>query len=118
MRLIFWIHRAILLIYNSRRAFRHRFRPVDRVLLVSPLYCQFSGQRQLFGYLLHLPVGVSIVGWLSHSMYGSGSYIGVLDMVGLLASIGVAMVLYRWVEKLAQDWSSRIRFVKGKRRWS
>ena len=76
----------------------------------------FLGNVSYSVYLLHLPVGVSIVGWLSHSMYGSGSYIGVLDMVGLLASIGAAVVLYRWVEKPAQDWSSRIRFVKGRSR--
>ena len=37
-------------------------------------------------------------------------------MVGLLASIGAAVVLYRWVEKLAQDWSLRIRFAKGRSR--
>jgi peptidoglycan/LPS O-acetylase OafA/YrhL len=66
-------------------------------------------------YLLHLPIGVSFISWLSHLLPFSGSYIAVIDCVGLAASIGAATVLYRWIEKPAQVWSSQVRFVREHR---
>jgi peptidoglycan/LPS O-acetylase OafA/YrhL len=62
-------------------------------------------------YLLHLPVGVSLIGWLSHLLPYSSSYLGLLDVAGLAASLAAAACLYRWVEKPAQAISTRLRFV-------
>ncbi len=76
----------------------------------------FLGDVSYSVYLLHLPVGISVMGWLAHSLRGSGKYIGVLDLVGLLASVGAAFLMYRWIEKPAQDWSSRIRFSRSVRK--
>ena len=44
------------------------------------------------------------------------SYGGVLDLVGMLASVAASALLYRWVEKPAQEMSSRVRFVRMARR--
>lgn len=76
----------------------------------------FLGDVSYSVYLLHLPIGVSIISWLSHLLPFSGSYIGVIDCVGLVASIGAATILYRWIEKPAQELSSRVRFVREDRR--
>ncbi len=61
-------------------------------------------------YLLHLPIGVAVIGCLSHWLPYSGSYIGVLDVVGVVASVLVASLVYRTIEKPSQDMSSAIRF--------
>jgi peptidoglycan/LPS O-acetylase OafA/YrhL len=76
----------------------------------------FLGDVSYSVYLLHLPIGVGLISWLSHLLPFSGSYIGVLDCVGMAAAIGAAAVLYRWVEKPAQELSSRVRFVRADRR--
>jgi peptidoglycan/LPS O-acetylase OafA/YrhL len=76
----------------------------------------FLGDVSYSVYLLHLPIGVSLIGWLSHLLPFSGSYIGVIDCVGLAASVGAATVLYRWVEQPAQDFSSQVRFVRERPR--
>jgi peptidoglycan/LPS O-acetylase OafA/YrhL len=62
-------------------------------------------------YLLHLPVGVALIAWLSHLLPYSGSYLGVLDLTGMAASLAASALLYRWVEQPAQALSSRMRFV-------
>ena len=72
----------------------------------------FLGDVSYSVYLLHLPVGVGLISWLSHLLPFSGSYIGLLDCVGMAASIAAAAILYRWVEKPAQELSSRVRFVR------
>lgn len=63
-------------------------------------------------YLLHLPIGVSVIGCLSHWLPYSGSYIGLLDVVGVAASMWAAWIMYRMVEKPSQQMSSAIRFVR------
>lgn len=72
----------------------------------------FLGDVSYSVYLLHLPIGVGLISQLSHLLPFSGSYVGLLDCVGMAASIGAAAVLYRLVEKPAQELSSRIRFVR------
>ena len=62
-------------------------------------------------YLLHLPIGVTMIGCLSHWLPYSGSYMIVLDVVGLAASGLVAWVMYQFIEKPSQEMSSAIRFV-------
>jgi peptidoglycan/LPS O-acetylase OafA/YrhL len=76
----------------------------------------FLGDVSYSVYLLHLPIGVGLIGWLSHLLPFSGSYLGVLDVAGMGASIAAAAVLYHWVEKPAQEMSSRLRFVRDDRR--
>jgi peptidoglycan/LPS O-acetylase OafA/YrhL len=63
-------------------------------------------------YLLHLPIGVGVIACLSHWLPYSGSYIGVLDVIGLAASGGVAWITYQIVEKPSQNMSSAIRFAR------
>ena len=72
----------------------------------------FLGDVSYSVYLLHLPIGVSLIAWLSHLLPFSGSYLGALDLAGMLASVAAAAFLYRWVEKPSQEMSSRVRFVR------
>ena len=61
-------------------------------------------------------IGVGLIGWLSHLLPFSGSYLGMLDLAGLAVSIAAAAALYRWVEQPAQEMSSRLRFTSADRR--
>jgi peptidoglycan/LPS O-acetylase OafA/YrhL len=61
-------------------------------------------------YLLHLPVGVTLIGCLSRWLPYSGSYMIVLDVVGLAACGLVAWIMYQLIEKPSQEMSSAIRF--------
>jgi peptidoglycan/LPS O-acetylase OafA/YrhL len=61
-------------------------------------------------YLLHLPIGVSVIGCLSHTLPYAGSYIGLLDVIGVAASMGAAWFMYQVIEKPSQELSSSIRF--------
>jgi len=66
-------------------------------------------------YLLHLPIGVAVIGCLSHWLPFSGSYIGVLDVVGVAASGLAAWSMYQVIERPSQQMSSAIRFVHPER---
>ena len=72
----------------------------------------FLGDVSYSVYLLHLPVGVTVIAWLSYLLPFSGFYLGVLDLVGMVASVGAAAVMYRWVEKPALEMSARIRWAE------
>lgn len=63
-------------------------------------------------YLLHLPVGITLIGCLSHWLPFSGSYMIVLDVAGLAASGLAAWVMYQFIEKPSQEMSSAIRFTR------
>lgn len=63
-------------------------------------------------YLLHLPIGVSVIGLLSHWLPYSSCYIGVLDVIGVAASMWAAWIMYQFIEKPSQEMSSAIRFVR------
>ena len=67
-------------------------------------------------YLLHLPIGVTLIGFLAHWLPYSGSYIGVLDVAGLVGSGLAAWIMYQLIEKPSQEMSSAIRFVKRERK--
>ena len=62
-------------------------------------------------YLLHLPIGVTLIGCLSHWLPYSGSYMVVLDAIGLAACGLAAWMMYQVIEKPSQEMSSAIRFV-------
>jgi peptidoglycan/LPS O-acetylase OafA/YrhL len=72
----------------------------------------FVGDISYSLYLLHLPIGVSVIGCLSHWLPYSSNYIGVLDVVGLAASGLAAWVMYQLIEKPSQVMSSSIRFAR------
>lgn len=74
--------------------------------------CDRVGDLSYSLYLLHLPIGVSVIGCLSHWLPYAGSYIGVLDAVGVAASMWAAWILYRIVERPSQRLSSSIRFAR------
>ena len=61
-------------------------------------------------YLLHLPIGVALIGILSARLPYSGSYMMVLDVVGVAASLAAAWAMYQIVEKPSQTMSSAIKF--------
>lgn len=61
-------------------------------------------------YLLHLPIGVTVIGLLSHYLPYTGSYMIVLDVVGVVVSGLAAWMMYQTVEKPSQNMSSAIRF--------
>ncbi len=63
-------------------------------------------------YLLHLPIGVSVIGLLSHWLPYSSYYLGLLDVIGVAASMWAAWVMYQFLEKPSQEMSSAIRFVR------
>jgi len=65
-------------------------------------------------YLLHLPIGVTLIGCLSLWLPYSGSYMIALDVVGLLASGVAAWIMYQFIEKPSQEMSSAIRFKQRK----
>ncbi len=66
-------------------------------------------------YLLHLPIGVTVIGYLSSRLPYSSHYIGVLDLAGLAASGLAAWAMYQVIEKPSQEMSSAIRFVRRER---
>jgi len=66
-------------------------------------------------YLLHLPIGVTAIGCLSHWLPYSGSYLIVLDVAGVLVSGFAAWIMYQAIEKPSQEMSSAIRFVHPQR---
>ncbi len=63
-------------------------------------------------YLLHLPIGVSVIGCLARWLPYSSWYIGVLDVAGVAASMGAAWIMYQFIEKPSQELSSAIRFAR------
>jgi len=69
----------------------------------------FLGTISYSLYLIHLPTGVKVVDLGIRWAKGWASQL-VLLVVGLGVSIGAAYLLYRFVEKPAQRWSSGIRY--------
>jgi peptidoglycan/LPS O-acetylase OafA/YrhL len=61
-------------------------------------------------YLLHLPIGVSVIGLLSHTLPYVSWYLGLLDAIGVAASMGAAWLMYQYIEKPSQELSSAIKF--------
>jgi peptidoglycan/LPS O-acetylase OafA/YrhL len=61
-------------------------------------------------YLLHLPIGVSLIGLLAYCLPFSSHYIALLDVIGVAASAWVAWIMYQFIEKPSQEMSSAIRF--------
>jgi len=63
-------------------------------------------------YLLHLPIGVSLIGMMSHWIPYSSWFLGLLDAIGLAACVGAAWIMYQFIEKPSQEMSSAIRYAR------
>jgi peptidoglycan/LPS O-acetylase OafA/YrhL len=63
-------------------------------------------------YLIHLPIGVSLIGMMSHWIPYSSWFLGLLDVIGLGACIWAAWIMYQFIEKPSQEMSSAIKFVR------
>ncbi len=61
-------------------------------------------------YLIHLPIGVSLIGMMSHWIPYSSWFLGLLDAIGLAACVWAAWIMYQFIEKPSQEWSSAIKF--------
>jgi peptidoglycan/LPS O-acetylase OafA/YrhL len=75
----------------------------------------FLGDVSYSVYLVHLPIGVALICWLSRVLPYAGWYLGALDCVGMAAAVAASAALYRWVEKPSQELSSRLRFSRENR---
>lgn len=64
-------------------------------------------------YLIHLPIGVSLIGMMSHWIPYSSWFLGVLDAIGLAACVWAAWVMYQFIERPSQEMSSAIKFARG-----
>ena len=67
-------------------------------------------------YLLHLPIGITLIGCLSRWLPYSGSYLGVLDALGLAVCGLAAWAMYQAIERPSQEMSSAIRLPHSMRR--
>jgi peptidoglycan/LPS O-acetylase OafA/YrhL len=63
-------------------------------------------------YLIHLPIGVSLIGMMSHWIPYSSWFLGVLDAIGLAACVWAAWIMYQFIEKPSQEMSSAIKFAR------
>ena len=63
-------------------------------------------------YLLHLPIGVSVIGMMSHWIPFSSYFIGILDVIGVAVSCWAAWIMYQFIEKPSQEMSSGIKYAR------
>ena len=66
-------------------------------------------------YLLHIPIGLTLMSPLSHLPY-SGSYMWAIDLVCLAAVLYGSALFYRWIEEPSQKWSSAIKMKPVKKK--
>jgi len=71
-------------------------------------WCNRLGEISYSLYLLHIPVGLTILSFLSRLPY-SGQLLVLVDLVCLAACIYASMLFYRLVEEPSQKWSSAIK---------
>jgi peptidoglycan/LPS O-acetylase OafA/YrhL len=71
-------------------------------------WCDRLGELSYSLYLLHIPVGLHVIGLLSRLPF-AGSYLVVIDLVAIAAAIVASAIFFRWIEGPSQRWSSAIR---------
>jgi len=71
-------------------------------------WCNRLGEISYSLYLLHIPVGLNLMAFLSRIPF-SGSFMLVIDLVCVAGCIGASIVFYRGVEQPSQRWSSAIK---------
>ena len=92
--------------------------PVSLVSLLSGLtiafvtfenrYANRLGEVSYSLYLLHIPVGLRIIDFMSRIPFSS-SYLVVIDVLAVAGSLAASIAFYRWIEGPSQTWSSAIR---------
>jgi peptidoglycan/LPS O-acetylase OafA/YrhL len=65
-------------------------------------------------YLLHIPIGLRVIDFTSRLPY-AGSYLLLLDVLAIAASIQASILFYEWVEAPSQKWSSAIKIKRADR---
>ena len=71
-------------------------------------WCNRLGEISYSLYLLHIPVGLSAMAFLSRLPY-SGSYLLAIDLACLAICLYASWLFYRWIELPSQKWSSAIK---------
>ncbi|HET9695886.1 MAG TPA: hypothetical protein VFP40_03400, partial [Terriglobales bacterium] len=92
--------------------------PVSLVSLLSGLtiafvtfenrYANRLGEVSYSLYLLHIPVGLRIIDFMSRIPFSS-YYLVVIDVLAVAGSLAASIAFYRWIEGPSQTWSSAIR---------
>jgi peptidoglycan/LPS O-acetylase OafA/YrhL len=70
-------------------------------------WCDRLGEISYSLYLLHIPVGLTLLTILTRLPY-SGSYLVVIDVAALGACLAASSLFFRWVEAPSQKWSSAL----------
>ncbi len=71
-------------------------------------WCNWLGEISYSLYLLHIPVGLNVMAFLSRLPY-SGSYMVVVDLVCVAICLYTSWLFYCWIEGPSQRWSSAIK---------
>jgi len=77
-------------------------------------WCNRLGEISYSLYLLHIPVGLNIMPFLTRLPY-SGEFLVVVDLACVAACIYASMLFYEFVEAPSQKWSSAIK-MKARRK--
>lgn len=80
-------------------------------------WCNRLGEISYSLYLLHIPIGLTLLSLLSRLPY-SGSYLAAIDAVVVVACLAVSAGFYRVVEEPSQTWSSSIRLKPSRKQAS
>lgn len=71
-------------------------------------WCNRLGEISYSLYLLHIPVGLTLMPFLTRLPY-SGEFLWLVDLICLAACIYASMIFYRGIEEPSQKWSSAIK---------
>jgi peptidoglycan/LPS O-acetylase OafA/YrhL len=77
-------------------------------------WCNRLGEISYSLYLLHIPVGLNVLSFLSRLPY-SGSYLVVIDLAVVVVCLYASWLFYRWIESPSQRWSSAIKMKPAKK---
>lgn len=76
----------------------------------NPQWSAWLGRCSYSLYLVHLPIGQTLVNVLSHHFRAPWQQVLVLG-IGYGASLCVAFALYHWVERPSQKWANKVPFM-------
>ena len=77
-------------------------------------WCNRLGEISYSVYLLHIPIGLNLMAFLTRLPY-SGELLALVDLICVVAVIYASMLFYRWIEEPSQKWSSAIKMKKVKK---
>jgi peptidoglycan/LPS O-acetylase OafA/YrhL len=78
-------------------------------------WCSRLGEISYSLYLLHIPIGLNLMPFLSRIPY-SGAFMLPIDLTCVAACIGASILFYRWIEGPSQKWSSAIKMKPVKKK--